>query len=132
MLANAALGIVALSLVCPSVERVSLGVLATRVHEFAERPITVCGVLWRRSSADPSEYIYWGGLGSNASFFLDASRLENLTDDQSICVTGVARRRDGIPVAEIRARGIGERTTADGMGSPEYVLYPVTSCISQP
>lgn len=116
----------ALQLVCPGAEQVNLGALTTRIHEFAERPITVCGILWRRSTTIPSEYIFWEGEGTGFAIHLDVSGLDGVADNRRACLTGIARRRDGISVAEVRARGLGEETVADGFPSPGYVLYPVS------
>lgn len=128
MLVHLLVSCFALPLSCPSTEQVSLGALASRVHTYAERPITVCGTFWKRSETQPSECIFWAGPGSRFSIYLDASRLGQITDNQRACITGIARRRDGIPVAEVLARNIVESFSPDGMQWSDYVFFPVSTC----
>ena len=117
---------------CPEPEQVSLGALASRVHNYAERPITVCGTLLERSKDRPSEYIFWAGPGSHFSVYLDATKLENASDNQRACITGIARRRDGLPVAEVLSRRMSETYNPEGLQNPEYVLYPSAECTVRP
>jgi hypothetical protein len=122
----------AISLACPATEQVPMGILASRVHEFAERPITVCGRVMDLSGHIPSEKYFWEGPGSHFSFLLDTSKLKDIAYGEPVCMTGIARRRDGLTVAESVEKGVGENWSPHGPQNGSFVFYPVAACPAVP